>query len=173
MKKEKKLLKYDLACGQNKNPDGFIGVDIRGKPDIKYDLNKYPWKFAKSDTVDEIFCSHYIEHTEDLIKFMDECYRILKTGGKMMVIAPYYSSIRAWQDPTHKRVISECSFLYFNKQWRETNKLDHYGIKCDYDFAYGYAIDSSWVGRNDEARTFAIKHYWNVVNDIQVNLTKK
>ena len=111
--------------------------------------------------------------SDGLILFMDEVYRILKPGGRIKVIAPYYNSMRCWQDPTHKRAISEATFLYFNKQWRETNKLDHYGIQSDFDFVYGYDITPEWANRSEEARNFAIKHYTNVINDIHVTLTKK
>lgn len=174
MKKQKKdqPIKYDLACGQNKQ-EGFIGVDIAGDADIKADLTQFPWKFAKDNSADELFVSHYIEHTPNLIKFMDECFRILKPGGKLTIIAPYYTSMRCWQDPTHLRAISEATFLYFNKTWRSDNRLDHYNIKSDFDFQYGYAWTPDWANRNEESRTFALRHYWNVVNDIQVILTKK
>ena len=111
--------------------------------------------------------------SDGLILFMDEVYRILKPGGRIKVIAPYYNNMRCWQDPTHKRAISEATFLYFNKQWRETNKLDHYGIQSDFDFVYGYDITAEWANRSEEARNFAIKHYTNVINDIHVTLTKK
>lgn len=172
---EETIIKYDIACGNNKQ-QGFVGVDITREgtqADIVYDLEKFPWKFAKDNTVDEIFCSHYVEHTPDLIKFMDECYRILKTGGKMTVFAPYYSSIRAWQDPTHKRAISEASFIYFNKAWREMNKLEHYGIKSDFDFTCAHIVAPEWANRSQESRDFAIRHYFNVVYDIQLMLTKR
>jgi len=171
MSEEIKLLRLDLACGQNKQA-GFIGVDIAGDADIIQDLEVFPWQFD-DNSVDEIFCSHYVEHTSDLIKFMDECYRILKAGGRMTIIAPYYSSMRAWQDPTHVRAISEASFLYYNKDWRGQNKLDHYPIKSDFDFTYGYIINAPWSSRNEEARNFAISHYINVISDIQLVLTKK
>jgi ubiquinone/menaquinone biosynthesis C-methylase UbiE len=170
---EPKLVKVDLGCGQNKQP-GFIGVDYRkiDGVDVVHDLEVFPWPF-EDNAVDEVHCSHYVEHTPDLIKFMDELYRIMKEGAKATIIAPYYSSMRAWQDPTHKRAISEASFLYFNKGWRDQNGLSHYNIKSDFDFSYGYAIDPTWGNRSEEARGFAIKHYWNVVNDIQVTLTKR
>jgi len=166
-------LKLDLACGQNRQ-EGYFGVDIApgDKVDAVVDLEQYPWPI-ESDSAEDIVCSHYIEHTSDLIKFMDEVYRILKPGGKIKVIAPYYTSIRCWQDPTHKHAISDATFLYYNKGWREANKLDHYNIKCDFDFTYGYDMNSQWANRSDEARNFAITHYWNVVNDIHVVLTKR
>lgn len=104
---------------------------------------------------------------------MNECHRILKPGGKMQVIAPYYTSIRCWQDPTHKRAISEATFLYFNKQWRETNGLGHYPITADFDFEYGYQLEPDWANRSHEAQAFAIRTYCNVVSDIMLTLTKR
>lgn len=164
--------KIDIACGQNKQP-GFYGIDIAGDADLIYDLSRYPWTFAEDNSIDELFCSHYIEHVDDLIAFMDECWRILRVGGTMTVIAPYYSSVRCWQDPTHKHAISEMSFLYYNKGWRDANKLDHYPIKSDFDFVYGYVLSDEWANRSQEAQQFAVKHYINVVNDIHVTLTKR
>ena len=168
-------LKYDFGCGQNKQ-EGYIGVDYVKTPqtDIVHDLTKFPYSFAKDNSADEIFTSHFIEHLtgEDFIKFMDECYRILKVGGKCVFIAPYYNSIRCWQDPTHKQAISEAKFLYFNKGWRDANKLDHYHIKSNFDFTYGYNFSPAWASRNEEARQFAIANYTNVINDIYVTLTK-
>lgn len=168
-----KIIRLDIACGARKK-EGFTGIDKIKLPgvDIVWDLEKFPYPFD-DNSIDEVWCSHYIEHTSDMIAFMEELYRIMKPGSKAMIIAPYYASIRCWQDPTHKRAISECSFLYFSKDWRNSQKLDHYGIKSDFDFVYGYAIKPEWANRNEEARNFAIKHYINVVDDIQVTLTKK
>lgn len=49
--------------------------------------------------------------------------------AKATILAPYYTSMRCWQDPTHTRAISEASFLYFNKDWRVQNKLDHLRLR--------------------------------------------
>lgn len=186
---EKKPLKLNLACGQNKQ-EGFIGVDKykTDAVDIAYDLEIYPWPF-EDDSVDEILCSHYIEHTKDLDKFMNELYRIMKKPytnekgedikPKVTIIAPYYSSVRAWQDPHHVRAISEYTFAYYNKNWRNLNMLNHgeYDIKADFDFVYGYQMDNAlpgnWASKSDEARLFAMKYYMNVISDIHVTLTKR
>lgn len=165
--------RVDLACGQNKTPN-FFGVDIvkTKEVDLVWDLEKYPWPFP-DNCVDEAVCNHYIEHTKDIMKFMNEVYRILVPGAKITIRAPYYNSMRAWQDPTHTRAISEATFLYYNKEWRKQNKLDHYPIKCDFDFSFGYDFTPDWAMRSEEARAFAVRHYTNVVSDIQVILTKK
>ena len=174
--KEKKLVnqaRLDLACGQNKT-EGYFGIDIfPGETvDAAMDLEQFPWPI-ESNSAEDIVCNHYVEHTKDLIKFMDEVYRILKPGGKMRIVAPYYTSMRCWQDPTHTRAISEATFLYYNKDWRKANKLDHYNITCDFDYNYGYALYPEWISRSEEAKAFALKHYNNVASDIIVTMTKK
>lgn len=164
-------VKLDIACGKNKK-NGFTGVDIWKGADIVVDLKKFPWPF-EDNSVDEIFCSHYIEHTPDLISFANELYRIMKPGAKAEIIAPYYSSIRAWQDPTHLRAISENTFLYFNKEWRTINKLDHYPITANFDFESSYILSPEWQGKATDEVEFAIKHYINVISDIRTILTKR
>lgn len=191
--KAEKPLKLSLACGDNK-PEGFMGVDIAKTASADYvqDLFQFPWKQFADNSVDEIECSHFVEHIphgngyhDPFFQFFDEVHRILKpaefdpsnpniaTKGFMTIVCPYYSSMRAWQDPTHQRAISEASFLYLNKQWRKDNKLDHYDVTCDFDFSYGYVLSPDWQTRSQEAQAFAMKHYINVINDIQVMLTKR
>jgi predicted SAM-dependent methyltransferase len=55
-------LKLDLGCGNNKK-EGYKGIDIvkTDQTDYVIDLQQYPWPI-KSESVEEINCSHYIEH---------------------------------------------------------------------------------------------------------------
>ncbi|HEX6461741.1 MAG TPA: hypothetical protein VFZ58_00515 [Candidatus Saccharimonadales bacterium] len=193
MAEKKTVLKLSLACGDHK-PEGFKGVDLQKTASADYvqDLLQFPWSQFKDNSVDEIECSNFVEHiphgdsyNDPFFQFFDEIYRILKpaefdasnpnipTKGFARIVCPYYSSMRAWQDPTHQRAISEASFLYLNKQWRTDNKLTHYPVSCDFDFSYGYALAPEWQTRSQEAQTFAIQHYLNVVTDIQVQLVKR
>ena len=195
-----KALRLDLGCGQNPRVDPvtnekFTGVDIWDGAEVVCDLFKFPWPF-ESCSVDEIFSSHFFEHIpQDLrFKFMDEIHRILKpcgcekecpqqqmnstpcpvAGAKATFITPYYSSVRATQDPTHQwPPISENSYLYFNKMWRKVNGLDHYDVKCDFDFTYGYIPDAEAMSRATETQAFWFKHYVNAISDIQVTLIKR
>ncbi len=172
-KKEGKQIRINVACGQIKM-DGFIGIDKAktDATDIIHDLETYPWPI-EDNSVDEILCSHFVEHVKDLIKFVDEMHRIMKQGAKATIIAPYYANMRAIQDPTHVRSICEATFLYFNEGWRKANKLEHYSIASDFDFSYGYSVSPEWTNRSEEARVFAMKHYINVINDIHVVLVKR
>lgn len=171
-------LRLDLGCGNNKR-DGFKGVDFvkTDAADYVHDLFTFPWPF-KDSSVEELHAAHFFEHVPHLLrgKFMDEAYRILVPGGKFTIICPYYTSVRATQDFTHEWPgISQNSFLYFNKGWREQNKLTHgyYDLKADFDFSYGWSVNAAWQARNDEARNFAIQWYANAVDDIHVNLVSR
>lgn len=177
-KKEETLLKLDLGSGDNKK-EGFTGVDKFQTPsvDIVHDLFTYPWPF-ESDSVDEVWASHFFEHSPqyERPKFMGELHRVMKKGAKATFITPYYKSPRATQDFSHNwPPISEESYLYFNKAWRETNKLTHgyYETTADFDFTFGYAVDGLWQNKSEEARNFAMRHYWNTVSDLWVTLIKR
>jgi len=193
---EKKL---DLACGDSKR-EGFTGVDIADleSVDIVHDLNVYPWPF-EDDSIDEINCSHYVEHIPHLgvqaalktsetfeefkekllddkdgfVKFFNEVHRILKVGGKVTVVMPHYMSVRAFGDPTHQRYVGDFSFYYLDKGWRDSNKLGHYGITADFDMTYSYHINEELILKSEEVRNEAFKKEWNAINDIIVEMIKK
>lgn len=93
-------LKIDFGCGPNKK-EGFVGVDIENLPgvDIVIDLNKsLPFD---SDSIDEIYTSHCLEHLSEPIKTLEEFYRILKPGGKMELRLPHFTNHMAF-NPFHK-----------------------------------------------------------------------
>ena len=183
IKASKKIIKLDIACGNLKQKD-HLGVDISKdtKADFIWDLTKYPWEFVEDASVNEIFCAHFVEHIprmttydDGLFHFMDECYRILKKGGKMTIICPYYTSHRAWGDATHTRAINEMSFLYFNEEWRNQkfNDVKHYPIHCNFIMEnVNFNINPQWQGKSQEALQYALQHNWNVADDIIVTLKK-
>lgn len=186
-------VRLSLACG-DRRPEGFLGVDVvkTENTDFVQDLLSFPWSQFPDNSVDEIECTCFVEHiphgdsrNDPFFEFFDEIHRILKPAqfdpgnpnipltGFAKISCPYYTSSRAWWDPTHQRAITEQSFLYLNRQWRKDNLLDHYPVSCDFDFSYGYIMDPEWQNRSQEAQSFAIKHYMNVVTDIQVQLVKR
>jgi len=108
---KKKLL--DLGCGENKYP-GAIGVDInpKSKADIIHDLNKFPYPFGDNQ-FDLIFAQNIIEHLDDIVKVMEELYRIGKNGAKIYIRTSHFSSVDSFTDPTHKHFFTSCTFDYF------------------------------------------------------------
>ena len=83
-------LRLNLGCGRNLK-EGFTNVDVSGKPDVKYDLDKYPYPF-KANSVDFILAAHVLEHLDKPLTFLKECQRILKKGGRMEIRVPHVSA---------------------------------------------------------------------------------
>lgn len=179
---EEKPLRLDLGCGPSCYVDEkgtkFTGIDkvkLEGV-DIVHDLTKFPYPFA-DNSVDEIRSSHFLEHIDGptRMKMMDELWRIMKGGAKAIHVFPYYKSQRYYQDPTHAwPPIVENSFLYFNKQWRETNKLDYYDIHCNFDFVLNYHFGPEnwqvWSNKQEMVRNSAMRNYWEVIDDMSVTM---
>lgn len=175
-------MRYDLGCG-NKKQEGFIGIDITKEgtqADIEFDLLTFPWTFAQDESAEEVFCSHFLEHIphgdgfhDPFFDFFNEVWRILKPQGLATFITPYYTSMRAFQDPTHQRFIAEGTYAYLDADWRKENKLEHYPIHTDFKVKtceYVYHEDSQNINIQDQK--FGLKHFWNVGADMKVVLQK-
>lgn len=55
-----------------------------------------------------------VDGTPTFIRFMDEVWRIMKPGGKFMMVTPYGGSFGWWQDPTHIKGYNEATWAYFD-----------------------------------------------------------
>jgi hypothetical protein len=202
-----KLVRLDLGCGNHhaghpkdgppvpncKQCEGFEGVDIADLEGIAYpkvNLWKFPWPWA-DDSVDEIFCSHFVEHvpacywnpghdsiaetytaipegpdSQDLFfRFFDECWRVLKHEGLMTVIVPALKSDRAFQDPTHRQFISEPRFMYLWKDARVSMNLGHYNTRCNFVSDIGHTVPEVETTKSGEASANRHNHYWNCTHD--------
>jgi SAM-dependent methyltransferase len=107
----KKIL--DVGCGRNKVA-GATGVDrvaVEGV-DVVHDLEEFPYPF-ETDSFDEIYARHVIEHVESVSGFLDELHRICRPGGRVYINTPHYSYANSWRDPTHRWHFSAYSFEYF------------------------------------------------------------
>ena len=190
------MVKISIAGGQ-RVPKGFVGMDLVKLKDVKYvgdilDFGKDSvWKKIKDNSVDEYECSHFIEHIphgngyiDPFFKFFDEVYRTLKpakfskdnpnipTSGFAKFVTPYYSSMRAFQDPTHIRHITDMTLYYLDKEWRKVNGLDHYKVKCDFKFNAYYVLNARLQNRNQEFVQNAILTQWNAVDDLAFTVWK-
>jgi len=173
-------VKLNIACGEKQKEAGtppledcWVNVDISPdcKPHLVLDVLKFPWPW-KSNSIEEIYCSHFLEHIgEEMIPFMEECYRVLEPEGKAHFECPYYTSVRAWQDPTHRRPISEFTFHYFNKEWLRSQGIGHYNIKADFkveEIRYHYPPELKDMPKDE---LMSLQHHaWNTVMDFEVIL---
>lgn len=108
----------DIACGDNKQPGGFVGMDKRNIPgivDIIHDLEVFPYPLPDESCL-TIIGSHIVEHIKPwlFIDFMNELWRILKVEGQLAFVHPYAGSYGYWQDPTHCNGLNEASWQYFD-----------------------------------------------------------
>lgn len=82
---------YDLGCGGFKVLPEAIGVDIRPVSNITGSIDSLP--FFNDCSADVIISKHSLEHILDQAKTLKEWIRVLKTGGKMIIVLPDHGSI--------------------------------------------------------------------------------
>ena len=80
--------------------------------------------YAQSQSMDKIYLRHVIEHfaIENINFIMNECNRILKNDGLLVITVPHVFSISAFIDPTHR------SFFTFGSGyfWDENSSKAYY-----------------------------------------------
>lgn len=85
------MKKVEIGGGRYPRPkeDGFINVDQVDNADIIYDLNKRPWSFVPSNSVDELYSSHCFEHLNDMNDVLFQICLICKEGAKVEFRVPH------------------------------------------------------------------------------------
>ena len=68
---------------------------------VAHDLNELPWPW-EDGSFDVIVARAVLEHLRiTLVQSMDECWRILRPGGRIVLKVPYWKNESAYTDPTH------------------------------------------------------------------------
>lgn len=106
----------NLGCGGT-NPPEMYGIDIQDMPgvDLVADLNQgIP---LPDNSFDAVLAIDFLEHIDQkkCIQLMEEIYRILKPGGRLIFEVPSTdgNNMGAFQDPTHNSWWCEKKFWYF------------------------------------------------------------
>lgn len=117
-----------------------IGID---KDYPGYDGKKLPFN---DESVDAVYASHVLEHIEDYKSTLKEWFRVIKTGGFMVISVPHmylYEKRRhlpsRW-NADHKRFYTPSSLL---REIEESLKPNSYRIRhlIDNDEGFDYSID--------------------------------
>ena len=94
----------ELGSGPKKGTNGWTTVDLSGA-DINWDLRKgIP---LKNNSVAKIYSSHLLEHIpyKELIAFLKECKRVLRTDGEFSVCVPNAGlTIREYADGSEVKI---------------------------------------------------------------------
>jgi hypothetical protein len=121
-------LRLNLGCGA-KRLDGYINVDQFGDPDLRFNLETFPYPWSDNSVI-EIEMHHVLEHlgqqTETYLKIIQELYRICAPGAKLHITVPHHRSDRFFHDPTHVRPITTVGLSMFskrlNQEWQKSGK---------------------------------------------------
>jgi len=138
-----------LGCGRSRVPK-LIPVDESAEivtldadsslsPDIVCCLGRNPIALP-DDSMDEAIAVHVLEHigkqgeTAEWFQFWEEIYRVLKPGGKLKFLSPFWSAVWAWADPTHTRALSPEALYFFNQANYKIldSPISPYRIHCDF-----------------------------------------
>lgn len=116
------MKKLNIGSGEDYKK-GWINLDYntKYKSDIIHNLDKFPYPFKKEE-FDYIYCSHVLEHVDDLFKTLKELSRILKKEGIIHIRVPHFSNGIGYNDLSHKRFFGWFTFDriiegYYNEQF--------------------------------------------------------
>ncbi|MCA1675790.1 MAG: class I SAM-dependent methyltransferase [Actinobacteria bacterium] len=98
------VVALDLGCGNTLQHPDNVGIDLFrcAATHVLADVAR-PLPFATS-SVDRIFTVHVLEHLPDFLPLIDECHRVLRPGGVLHILAPWWRHVNAVADPTHLRL---------------------------------------------------------------------
>jgi len=118
MRKKTLSLKSDkLNVGSGTDiREGYVNLDYYkfSGTDVIWNINKLPWPFP-NNSFSEILLSHIIEHVDDVVSTMNEIWRISKPGAIIKIGVPYFTSLNAVKDPTHKHAFAAATFDFFER----------------------------------------------------------
>lgn len=110
--------KLVLGCG-GKPKENAVNLDLtkhHDYVDVAHDLNNFPYPF-EDNQFNLIECEDVLEHLKcNVIDYMNECHRILRSEGYMLIVTVESGSWQERTDPTHERGFTLNSFDYFSDQ---------------------------------------------------------
>jgi len=93
----------DLGCGDSLQYPENIGIDRRLTKSCSVVADLSLGLPLADRSVDRLFTVHVLEHLVDYLALLDECHRVLRPGGVLHVLAPWWRHVNAVADPTHIR----------------------------------------------------------------------
>ena len=153
----------DIGCGAHKQP-GTIGVDQRRVPGVGVVSDFERGLPFKDNSIAAAYSIHSIEHMRDLMRFMEELYRVCAPSARVYIKTPYYASRKAFVDPTHVRFVTEESFGYFTYP-------NYYGLKTNFRIlAISYNMRKPFKWFPEYFRKRFRRYLWNVCEEMSVVL---
>lgn len=95
----------DLGCGNQPQYPESYGIDRRATPAVAVRADLAATLPLRDGSVDRIHVVHLLEHLPDFLPLLDECHRVLRPGGVLHVMSPWWKHVNAVADPTHVRLL--------------------------------------------------------------------
>lgn len=129
-------------------------------PDIVHDLETIPYPF-EADTFDEIHAYEVLEHLgrqgdwRGFFAQFSELWRILKPGGFLAATCPAWTSMWAWGDPSHTRVITSGTLMFLSQA--EYAKQVGQTPMSDFRFCYKADFEPVYSAENEQSHVFILQ----------------
>ena len=129
-----------------------------------------------------VYARNVLEHLDDLQPAMDEIWRVLAPDGRCVIEVPYFSSVSAFSDPTHKRFFTYTTFEHFaapaESGW-QANRHTWFG-RTRFEVTYrrlGFGrahrlLGIAWIANRWPALYENLFAYWFPARTLEVELGK-
>jgi 2-polyprenyl-3-methyl-5-hydroxy-6-metoxy-1,4-benzoquinol methylase len=174
----------EIGCGNGNMLRFFheMGWDVEGvdfdpeavKTARKKDIEVYPGTIEEQNysdnTFDIIVMNHLIEHIKNPISFLQECHRILRPGGQLVVITPnshsfghkkFKSAWRGLEPPRHLNIFSPYSMynLLQRTGFKEIKLKTEVRI-ANYIFSVSKMLEQNTTDIDQSTNHLIIKKIW-------------
>jgi predicted SAM-dependent methyltransferase len=173
-------VKLNLGCGINLRP-GFVNVDKFGNPDVRLDLEEFPWPWP-DNSAEVIELHHVLEHLGQTpaayIRVLQELYRVAQPNGLINITVPHFRHDHFANDPTHVRVVTPEGLRLFNQDLNhicEVNRWTNSQLGRYHGVDFEMLQDEARISEEGErfrsvVRNVELTHFVNVFKEFYIVL---
>ena len=107
-----------LGCGIHPMPDATNHDLEKHSPfvDVAWNLDIMPWPWLDVE-FERVVALDVMEHLKaDVRDWLNECHRILKPEGTLVLRLPAWNAENSYIDPTHRKLFHEQTFSYWDER---------------------------------------------------------
>ena len=162
-------LKLHIGCGRTRL-NGFVNIDAIDNVDLTLDVDSAALPFPDS-SVDFVFSFHAMEHFNNYLFVLGEIWRVMKHGAVFMMQVPYVTlSEYNLINPFHRTHFNEFSFDFFDPSKLKNSANEQTPVVFKKHWHRFHYMPEFQLTPEPE-RTYARRHYFNVVRAIDFGLT--